>query len=315
MYIELVRRVLEEAVKTYAAGKGLAVPDVLAQIREHIDKTAREHRRDEPNIDYDDPLCRLGYLYRHAPANATIFEQVLQGSDELRDKIRRAHKGVLHVCSVGGGPGTELLGLAKHLLRRSLISRLLRRPRHLPRKIIFTVLDNIPHWAETWQQLAEAVEAEIRAALTGEDAEAPTIAPTFLPMDVLDPASYQQYAFQFSKADVIVFNYLFSENKTRLVDALDSVRHLARTCPPGCVFVVIDRLEHSPTFSDQVRGLFQTAFGVDATVHTFKGTIDRDEQTTGMGEMLTAVLGNPRVKFFTDGYRDPTVFWFTVVRG
>lgn len=314
MYIELVRRVVEEAIKSYAHGNGQTIPDVLAEIREHIDKTAREHRRDEPDIDYDDPLCRLGYLYRHAPANATLFEQVLQGSDELRDKLRDADKGVLHVCSVGGGPGTELLGLAKHLLQRSLFARLLRRPWHLPRKIIFTVLDNVPHWAETWQQLAEAVEAEIRASLAGEKVEAPTIAPTFLPMDVLDPASYKQYAFQFSKADIVVFNYLFSENKTRLDEARDSVKHLASACPRGCVFVVIDRLEHSPTFSDQVRELFETTFETKATVHTFKGTLDGDEQTSNLGKMLTEVLGNPRVKFFTDVYRDPTVFWFTIVR-
>src|SRR5690606_25196920 len=130
-------------------------------------KTATEHRRDEPAIDYDDALCRLGYLYRHAPANATLFEQVLLGSGELRGKIRDAAHNVLRIFAIGGGPGTELLGLAKYLLRRQ---------RSIPRKIRFTVLDNVPHWGETWEQLAEAVEDELRTSLAGDDLEPPTVA-------------------------------------------------------------------------------------------------------------------------------------------
>ncbi len=306
MYIELVRDVVSGATEAYAAASGQTVPEVLAQIREHIDRTAHEHRRDEPDIDYEDPLCRLGYLYRHATANATLFEQVLIGSGELRQKIRGAGGGRLHVCSAGGGPGTELLGLAKYLLRRQFLVG-------PPRKISFTVLDNVPQWAETWQQLAEAVEDEFRASLVDEGWEPPTIAEKFLPMDVLDATSYEPYAYQFGKADIVVFNYLFSENKTRLDDARAAIECLAAKCPPGCVFVVIDRLEHNPAFSDGVCSLFKDVFRVEVAVHTFNGTLDYDEQTSAMGEMLMGVLGRPRVKFFTDVYRDPTVFWFTVV--
>jgi hypothetical protein len=305
MYIELVRQVLEQAVETYAARTGKTVPEVLAQIREHIDKTAREHWKDEPKINYDDPLCRLGYLYRHATANATLFEQVLLGSGEVRQKIREADKGTLRLCSVGGGPGTELLGLAKYLLRR---------PHALPRKIMFTVMDNIPHWGETWGPLAEAAEGELRTSLAGHGVEPPTIAPMFLPLDVLNSDSYKGYAFQFSNVNIIIFNYLFSENKGRLADAKDAITHLAQVAPGGAVFVVIDRLENNPKFKDEVVALFSSVFGPGIALHTFNGTLDSDEQTSDMGAMLTEVLGVPRVKFFTDGYRDPTVFWFAVVR-
>ena len=75
------------------------------------------------------PRCRLGYLYRHAPANATLFEQVLLGSGELGQGLRDADRRILHVCAIDGGPGTEFLGLAKFLIRRS---------GSVPRKIAFT---------------------------------------------------------------------------------------------------------------------------------------------------------------------------------
>lgn len=55
------------------------------------------------------------------------------------------------MCAVGGGPGTELLGLAKYLLRKP----------GFPKRIAFTLLDSVPQWAETWQQLADAVEEEL----------------------------------------------------------------------------------------------------------------------------------------------------------
>ena len=116
MYIELVRRVLEDAVTLHVVQTQRTVDEVLREISEHIDVTSREHKRDEPEIRYDDPLCRLGYLYTHAAANATLFEKVLGHSDELRGKIDGASQEALNVCSLGGGPGTELLGLAKYLL-------------------------------------------------------------------------------------------------------------------------------------------------------------------------------------------------------
>src|SRR5579862_8425670 len=132
MYIDLVRRVLEQTVERYASESGMTVSEVLAKIREHIDATAKEHQKDEPDIQYADALCRLGYIYRHATANATVFEFVLRESGELRSVIRQAGGQKLNICAVGGGPGTELLGLAKFLLRMRGA---------FPRRITFTVLD------------------------------------------------------------------------------------------------------------------------------------------------------------------------------
>ena len=111
MYIDLIRRVLEQAVDSYASTSGMSVSEVLAAIRTHIDSTAKEHQKGEPAIKYEEALCRLGYLYRHATANATLFELVLQESGELRSILRRAVNQRLNMCPVGGGPGTELLGL------------------------------------------------------------------------------------------------------------------------------------------------------------------------------------------------------------
>jgi hypothetical protein len=307
MYIDLIRRVLEQAVDAYASANGKSVSEVLTAIRTHIDSTAKEHQAAEPDIKYEEPLCRLGYLYRHATANATLFEHVLRESGELRSVIRQSAEKRLSMCALGGGPGTELLGLAKYLLRS--------RGFQLPKKITFTLMDVVPQWAETWQQLAEAVEDELQSGLQGDDsAVCPAIANSFLPLDALKAESFNSFGFQFSGSQVIIFNYLFSENKTRLAEAKAAVASLYAKVPKGCVFVVIDRLENNRTFSDGVVSLFQELFAKQIAVHQFGRTLDGDEQTTDMGELFYKTLGNPRVKFFTDMYRNPTVFWFTAVK-
>ena len=93
--------------------------------------------------------------------------------------------------------------------------------------------------------------------------EPPTIAPMFLPFDVLDSASYRNLVAQFKKIDIVVFNYLFSENKTKLEEAQQALEHLAQITPNDCAFVVIDRLENNPQFTNEVVRLFESAFGVE----------------------------------------------------
>ena len=307
MYIELVRRIIEEAVGLHTKISEQSVEDVLAQIKSHIENTSREYWRDEPDIQYDDPLCRLGYLYMNAPVNATLLEKVLIESDDLRRIIRGCSQGILNICSMGGGPGTELLGITKFFLQHQTIVP--------PRKIGFTVIDNVQEWSDTWTQLAEASEEELRTSLVLDDIELPTIADHFLSFDVLDSTNYGNFLAQFSKIDMVVFNYLFSENKTRLEEAQPALEHLANITNQDCAFVVIDRLENNPRFSNEVVSLFESAFGVEVHLQTLAGTLDTDEQTSAMGEMLTETLKySPRAKFFTPLRRDPTVFWFVVKR-
>ena len=307
MYIELVRRIVEEATESHARATELPTDDVLGEISTYIDATSREYRKDEPAIRYADPLCRLGYLYMHAAANATLFERVLNMSDALQGVIEEASQGTLNVFSMGGGPGTELLGLAKHYLSGKTAV--------YPRRITFTVIDSVLEWSDSWHRLADAVEEEFQLALNQDGIETPVISPTFVELDVFDSSSYQRISYQCQKVDIVVLNYLFSENKTTLDQAQEALSQLAQITPDECTFVVIDRLEYGTQFNKEVVNLFEVALGVHIESHKLGGVLDQDEQICEMGEMLTATLKRkPRTKFFTDPYRNPTVSWFVVKR-
>ena len=307
MYIELVRDVIIQTIERYIENSGLTRDQVLQQIKMHILNTSREYRNDAPAIEYNDPLCRLGYLYMHAPANATLFEKVLRLSPYAAQKLTSAHQGVLNICSLGGGPGTELLGLTKYYLHATQPP--------LPRRIGFSVVDNIKEWSDTWSALGEAAETEMCSSLDPGLGIPPTIAPMFLPFDVFDRLQISNFEFQLHRADLVVFNYLLSENKTRLAEAKPALLRLKELTSPGCCFVVIDRLEQNTSFTSDVIALFEAVFGVSIKYGTIGGILDRDEQIDDLGEMLRKALNlSPRITFRNPRSLQPTVFWFAVTR-
>ena len=297
MYMEIVSQVVQSGVSTYAHNNSLAEAEVLKQIQGHLNRTRSEYYSGgDPKIDYQDPLCRLGYLYRYAPAHATLFEHVLRDSDEISLRNLYADKWVLNICAVGGGPGTELLGIAKYLVPRV---------RWMPRKIAFTVLDKVPHWSADWQHLADVIENHFYSSLEGSGLQPPTFAPSFLPFDVFNKEQYGNHGYHFGQAHIVIFNYLFSENKTRLSDAYNAVKRLAELTSPGCAFVVIDRQETLGTFTSAVVELFESVFGEKVERHTYSGTLDPDEEKTNMGKLIDT-LGPPHLKF--------SAFWLVAKR-
>ena len=50
MYIELVRRVIEEAVELHVASSQESLEEVLDKVDAHIEATSHEYRRDEPKF-------------------------------------------------------------------------------------------------------------------------------------------------------------------------------------------------------------------------------------------------------------------------
>ena len=133
MYIEIIRRVLEEAICLYGESSQKSKNEILTEVNAHIVATSSEHRQAEPQIQYEEPLCRLGYLYSCMAQRMPLFlKKQYRIPTVLRLKIENASQGVLKICSMGGGPGTELMGLAKYLRKPSRILT-------PPRKISFTV--------------------------------------------------------------------------------------------------------------------------------------------------------------------------------
>ncbi len=60
LYFETVKLILDSAITRYCQTNGLEVRQVDQEIVAQICDTANQHRNPDPDIDYRNPLCRLG---------------------------------------------------------------------------------------------------------------------------------------------------------------------------------------------------------------------------------------------------------------
>jgi hypothetical protein len=299
MYFKVVKKVLDECIVTYCDCQNIDQKIVDGFIRDHIDRTAIGHRNPNPNIAYQDPLCRLGYLFKHAGANACLFERTVEKSDALKAVIGSSDKTTLSICTVGGGPGTELLGLTKYLIRHQIS----------PEQVKFTVLDKTHHWGETWDHLADCCEDALRSGLPTW----PSINKSFHPMDVMSQDSYRPCAFMFRRTNVFVFNYLLSENQVRLSDFGHCLDEMIVRSPGDALFVFIDRLERQTEFRTQVRETISLSGLAILSDFELGGCMDDPE--ADLGSYPTRFGFRPRRWFRTHAGRHPTVFAVVAEKG
>jgi hypothetical protein len=306
MYFTIVKQVLDESLPAYAEEHGIAKKEVYAKIQEHLAEMSKQHREDDPTIPYDDPLCRLAYVFKHVGANATLFERAVKESEHVRNVLKARVGATLKVCAVGGGPGSELLGLTKFLSRTAAPDK------YMPKRIDFVLLDRVPQWGESWDQLAGLCENELETIATEARIAAPAVAPQFHGMDVTDPTSYKSYAWLFSNVDLVVFNYLISENLEHLDDLAKCLSLLAKKTRDGA-FLFIDRKEYSDRINDWLLKTLPTVgLAKVGELQTHGGCMSTDELIDpDLGKYPERFKSGPRVKFETRPYGTPTAFSVT----
>src|SRR6185437_10299201 len=133
MLLASLRNIIDVAIAGYVRLTNTPPAEVYAAIGTHLAEMAEQHREDEPRIPYDNPLCRLSYLYMHVAATATLANRALKKLNIASDVVRNRGGQVLRVCAMGGGPGSEMLGLVKYFAEDSSVV--------MPSRLDFIVLD------------------------------------------------------------------------------------------------------------------------------------------------------------------------------
>jgi hypothetical protein len=99
----------------------------------------------------------------------------------------------LRISCVGGGPGSDLLGVYKYVLHRQAI-----KPHDKMPNMTFHLLDKEDAWGESWSD----VDAMTKSAISSST--------MFRIIDVCDPVSWEKHK-KFLQADLFTFVYFFSE--------------------------------------------------------------------------------------------------------
>ena len=228
--------VLDQCVSDWKRDTELPLDSFVAQVKKAILRMSAEYfSQARPKISFGDPFYRSAYLYKYAPANALAVEAVLNYdanhqrliSDLLTSKQR------ISMCCLGGGPGSEILGAAKWIVRQQLDAT----------QLDVVITDKFPQWKDQWNSVRDTLNASFLAD-GAVSAERPPLVVSrgFVKVDVIDPASALLPVFRHG-FDLYVVSYVVSHIYTS--EGLSQFRRFMQsvieTAPQGSKFLFMDR--------------------------------------------------------------------------
>jgi hypothetical protein len=220
-----------------AAG-GLDADEAFRQTQEFITSNSEQWRLPEPDIDYRDPFCRMAYLYMNVAAHATLVERTLAASPDLADLIKQKIAGqqVIRICALGGGPGSELLGVVRFI--ESIEGR------SGTAFIDVVLVDQVKEWDESWHALKEGIDDQMREEYGLDRSTWPvSVSRSFLPLDTTSVEEFRNFATRFNSTDLYILSYLVSELKGRTNELTQVIDLLVQRSSAGAFLLFIDRDE------------------------------------------------------------------------
>lgn len=170
---------------------------------------------------YATELSRFAYVYGYAPARANAVYDALRQTPEIQSLFDRQE---LHIACLGGGPGSDLLGIGKHLARREMEAS-----KQIP-KVSATVCDRVGHWNDWW----EAFEHN----LTNGPSAMP-IRARYLSHDILEPSTWDDVD-ELAVCELYTISYCMGEFRTHQSAAEPYFDRVFANAASGSWFVFVD---------------------------------------------------------------------------
>jgi hypothetical protein len=170
------------------------------------------------NPNYGSVPKKFAYLFKYAVPHGYYVYVALRSAGAPVTSILAAP--VSRVACIGGGPGSEIIGLHRYLEYRGL--------NNAGRTLAIDIYDKEPSWdavcAELVAELPFKVEIEIN----------------FYALDATDPSSYEK--IDFSEYDIVISSFFLSETrKLKIATACRKFwRHLLNTMREGSILLVLD---------------------------------------------------------------------------
>lgn len=208
---QLIKTVLDEA---YAAIPGDEEAKD-AKIRKAHTALSKEYQNllNDGCLDYSSPSRRFAYIYKYTTSHANLVYTIIQRSKALQ-KLFDQEKVTL--ACVGGGPGSDFLGILKYCLNRG------KNP-----ELKCWILDRDPAWGESWSDVDDKLGPSFR------------ISTMFQPFDVTASAAWKPNVKHF-KSDLFTLIYFMSEVYAARADAELYFQTMMYNAKPGALILFID---------------------------------------------------------------------------
>jgi len=127
-------------------------------------------------IDYSDPIARFAYIYKYTVAHADYVMQIIRDSKDISALFQK--NGHVQAACVGGGPGSDFLGILKYMMNKKTGCDL-----------TCYLFDKERAWGDSWSDVARALKADV------------AIYPIFEHLDVTDSNTWKSYT-KYHKSDL-----------------------------------------------------------------------------------------------------------------
>lgn len=289
-YYKVLQSVLSQTRDVICRTYDISRDDAFIKSELFIKKNSEQWRLPNPDIQYEDPFCRIAYLYMNVVIHANLMEIGLDSFHELRNLIRELiTKGEeVRFCALGGGPGSELLGLVKFIQSKNY--------KHTS-YLDFTLVDRVREWDESWHSLKIGVDEQLKEEYgTDRSKWASVISRSFLPLDVTKPEDFQDFATRFNGNNIFICCYLVSEIKGSIDKFEKTLNLLTARASEGAFILFIDRNER------KVRETIQHLIEVNpqlTMIRSFqeRGKLEKDFQN--LGEWYINIPSLPRQTWLT----------------
>ena len=220
------------------------------RVEECIDKLRAEYFSNQvPDILFSDEFLRWSYLCWATPLNALLFENVLKNDTVLQQFLGTLaqNRKEISVCCIGGGPGSEVLGLVQwtklHQLDLAQLNVL--------------VTDKFSEWQENWEAVQQHINTTIRkpsaAQFNGSHLK---VRGRFAQVDVenLSEASRIQGSF-----DLYIVSYVISHifSFSGLGQFIKFICQVVSQARPGSKFIFVDRASGYEKWKWPIRAVAQ----------------------------------------------------------
>lgn len=208
-------------------------------------------------IDYKDAVSRFAYIYCYTTAHANAVCSLIRQSDTVRAVFK---KPSLTAACIGGGPGSDLVGILKYLHN-------CKSKPHLKCHLI----DREKSWDNCWSDVDAKLEPDGYRLSTH-----------FVPIDVTDPESYDPVEDKYLKADLFTFVYFMSELYGRREQARAYFENLFKCVQPGATVFYVDN--GSSKFTEWFDGFVdKKRFDLEGK-DSISYQMPSDEQKTDLGD-------------------------------
>lgn len=220
--MQLIKLVLDEAyseIPGTEAAKDAEINAALAGLGPAYADLKNTKR--EP-INYASPQARFAYIYKYTVAHADYIRQLIESNAELLALFKSES---VSVACVGGGPGSDLLGVLKHMIRFGSKTTL-----------TCYLFDRERAWGDSWSEVAKPLKADFQ------------LYPVFQQMDITDASQWASYR-KFLTADLFTFSYFLSEVWSFKEQAAPFFEHCMKKAKPGSLFLFIDNNDQHGEFA------------------------------------------------------------------